>query len=765
MRETLMTMPDGSQYTPEDLRNGAGAQEKKEPVHPHRGRVHRAHRRHNGAEVTPKVPPSAPTEAAPPLTLDASITDVLTTTGEAAKLGIGRSEQDLQQIAEAVAKIGANVAAVTEVSTAPGAPAPTPAERAQAVAAAMTGIPTEKGAISPEEQAQAFFQNLTAEAAKRQGVTAVVYPETAENPVPGDSEPTPSPSTADSETLFNFDQMLKDGGFDRWKVAEVTERNGRRAVWLEDPITKERIFIDDSGRKPKEMQMAGLIPEPNPATVNTEAGARAWLERYLRNFEGQAGVNGIDPQLEQSIMSTLSGFPETAAFTVEQKNTLLILARARIHYHNADNAAGYSLDTFAESVGKIYAEEHAAIYETPGVQEALNQFTQNDGEVFRLNPVRPAPNVWSEVEARQDVIRQGIATSLGLAIPPIVGATATNPGRRNWDDNVELAFELGQKTLNMFGYSAEAEGVRLTDGTVRTFMNPVGNSRAGDGTLLATSAENKWQFMIDNWDQIQFNNVETAGVITQVGSLRGPAPRDLRRAMYYQVHLNRADTTDPPGRQASLRRYADLWVSSAQNFEYNQRDAGTPNFARDASIMDTLQAARTPGNRKLATWATVVAHAWKEKEQFAAKGGESFLTAPIVKPNDVSNDNFREKMPEALGNVAKVGGSVYALLDGERKHLVMSEMTKAAIDWVNSPEARARDILGWNDFVREKAILQGMEIGIYNDGAKRRLLREMYPFWSVQHWHGMFDDAGKEFFKGFGGALKNMWRGVTRVVG
>jgi hypothetical protein len=563
---------------------------------------------------------------------------------------------------------------------------------------------------------------------------------------PAITEPTitTEPSIKTLGPNVTFDQVIRDGGVGKLRLVEVKMSGGRRAVELEDPETGERVTFNDSGNP--EIQAAGLFKDVEKDELKSQAEAEAWLEKYLRNYEAEGG-GPINDQVEQSLIATISTIPDhverdrsgaiIGKIGLEEKESLILTARARIHYHNADYVSQYSMEGFGEAYGKIYPKEHKRIQETPGVMAAIDELTKNEGEYYRMDSTTAA--------IEKDRILGEIASDLRIPlIDTVTGDT---------DDRVKKAFELGSKTLNILGYSADAEGIKLKDGTYKTFK----------------SAEENWQFMIDNWDDIDMTN-----------SLTGQSARDMKRAMYFPIHLEKPDTSDVQrGRNGQLRKFTSLWVTSAQKWDYNpdnlvkkdkwgndilvgKKTIPAPIFGAEDKIKDTLAAIQTDAAyQKYANWAARTSMAYKERTQFTGKGGESVLTVPIVDPNSVNNENFREKLPNALKNVKALGGTAYSHLEGNKKQAAMSAWVKACINYTNSKEARNnQNSLGWNNFVREKAILIAKEENIINDKSKMKLLGDMFSWANWRHWDAVFDDSGKEFMKGMGDGLKNLWNAL-----
>ncbi len=478
--------------------------------------------------------------------------------------------------------------------------------------------------------------------------------------------PTPIPTEESQPQSFNrppspeetsqFEQALSSGKLGEFEVEGETNRNGKRALILKDPGTGETtLFILG---QTAEIQALGSWRNPATPERVSLLTRRLWIEGELRRYET---LTNIPEQIESDALRTIDAVVTNPA----EREQLRLLITSRIRLHNLAYNAAFGLKEYVGTYQKLIEGTNARerikfLYETAGVQQAIQLMEQGSGAYFRTSDDLRTGTL------NYTTAKNTITTSL------VAGGLTT--------EQASVAIEVAEKLAHALGASAKYDTLVTRTGIVN--LNP--DHQASEAWVVA------------NWDNIDWAN-----------SLNGQGSYSMKRYFNYAGWIQKAERKK--GQAANLRRYAcSGWFSAVDAAA--TAPGGPP--ATLEGLLDRISNAPGANSEAIGNGQAGALFGWALRlpgyeniDQWNGKEAKSILNNPLITPNVVNNDNVGETIPKALANFAEAKAAFIHLTEDEISH-EMSRLLEGILNYVGSP-ASFRDGFAWqewNDLKRDAAI-------------------------------------------------------------
>lgn len=493
----------------------------------------------------------------------------------------------------------------------------------------------------------------------------------------------------------------------KWEIIGKDPERGEHVYIVVDPETGLKTRIDAS-KEVGRSELAGVIRDPEAVDLADVAALRSWVNRNLRPLESRGGGSiQISQTVEESLITTISNISKVGGAPIPDtlKSELIAFAGGRIKYHNSSIRSKNALGSFAEEYSRIQGSEHQAILGRLHFTEVTQWMELNEGAYFRLGgPAAEAQrNTWIA-----DL--QALPYNLSL-------------------EDAQLTVELAVKASNIFGVSAHYDGIRDIHGNWVHFETATGE----------IDYEAYARYFVDHWDDIDFAN-----------SLEGQGAGNMGRAFYYPLFLNKSGVKFP-GTSETMRRYAYLWAGPLIHFRF---DPMIPS----GSFTETINRITTGGGvtpahndaRKSFEWAARMSAVDEGRKQLNEKDDESILNVPLIKPDDVTSDNYDKTLPTALGNIEKAYGA-YGHLTPDQRRRATAHLIEGVLHFINNPESHGEPFYheGWNSEVIQRTVKYAFEKGkIRRQDAAQLLERGEINYGAASMWGFLreFKDKLPEFF-------------------
>ncbi len=511
---------------------------------------------------------------------------------------------------------------------------------------------------------------------------------------------------------------IRLAGFEGSRTDYVTEDEKIGSTWFmktKNPETGETVaWLAGASRE----GASGTFPDPELADLATADTARAWVEKWLLNYES-AVDDTISQDVQVDFVKTI--YAKIPNYGGNETYELALLTNARIKYHNTGILARYATDNFGEAFGNIGGKEHQKIIDLPGLLASAELLKEGEGSHFRLGGADADAN-----KALLVTRTKTLSSSRGTILT---------------DQQAELAVNMALKCYYLFGEAAYYDGlVDKTGKFIKFETDTVGSSH------YQTATEKCAEYFEEHWDDIDFDSANN-----HRGSLTGSVAGSSTKGLYYFPVTLEKDATAHKGQAKSLRKFAYLWVTSL---------AQTPDPTGKArgDILEVLKNAGVADYTRNRRWAAEVSNVSKNRAVFADKNeNESLLDAPFVHQDQVMSSNVRETMGKALENYSKACAAFLPLPTALNKE-ARTHLLKGLLGYVNSKQAKDEGFhfLPWNDFIINKAILIAFHANAITHHQAVELQKELKVSIEKAAWIGVVPATSGTISQIF----KQIWKGI-----